>query len=197
MRLGTKTMEILRSQVNGSLTGDEELVLAGAIALPITRSLVEDHYDRLFGRFSAGFLNDAKSLSIKLPEGITQGASAWMSLKSDSVLSGLWKMAEVSGTGLRINLRAIPIYQETIELCEIFDINPYESPSEGAILIGSHRPGETVESLHREGIPCAIIGRADKSNDRLLYSGDICRYLERPRQYLPAIHPDRKEICPN
>jgi hydrogenase expression/formation protein HypE len=35
-------------------------------------------------------------------------------------------MAEASGVGLEIDLKKIPVRQETIEICEFFGINPYE-----------------------------------------------------------------------
>ena len=42
-------------------------------------------------------------------------------------LSALWKMAEASQVGLEMDFSKVPIRQETIEICEIFDINPYIS----------------------------------------------------------------------
>ena len=46
-------------------------------------------------------------------------------------LSALWKMAEASQVGLEMDFSKVPIRQETIEICEIFDINPYKLNSEG------------------------------------------------------------------
>ena len=47
----------------------------------------------------------------------------------------------------------------------------------------------------RRGIHAAVIGYADNGNDRLLHSGEITRYLERPRLHLTEIIPgkDRKD----
>lgn len=53
------------------------------------------------------------------------------------ILSGLWKMAEASGVGLDVDLRRIPIRQETIEVCERLDVDPYKLESEGTVLLGT------------------------------------------------------------
>ena len=56
------------------------------------------------------------------------GASARYLMGEGGFLSALWKMAEASGAGLSADLRSVPIRQETIEICEIFDVNPYKTP---------------------------------------------------------------------
>ncbi len=52
-------------------------------------------------------------------------------------LSALWKMAEASEVGLEADFRKVPIRQETIEVCEIFALNPYKLQADGAVLIES------------------------------------------------------------
>ena len=98
------------------------------------------------------------------------------------ILSALWKMAEASQVGLQADLRKIPIRQETIEVCERFDLNPYYLMSEGALLIGIPSGENLVQEYRRMGLPAAVIGRTSSGNDRLLYSGGNVRYLDRPAQ---------------
>ena len=38
-------------------------------------------------------------------------------------------MAEASQVGLEMDFTKVPIRQETIEICEIFDVNPYKLQS--------------------------------------------------------------------
>ena len=38
------------------------------------------------------------------------------------IFGALWEMAEASGVGLEIDLKKIPIRQETVEVCEFFYI---------------------------------------------------------------------------
>lgn len=110
------------------------------------------------------------------------GAKALYPLNSGGILAGLWKMAEVSDVGLHVDLRKIPVRQETIEICESFDLNPYKLFSGGSLLIGTGKGEVMVRFFQEKGIPSAVLGSADKGNDRLLYSKGITRYLERPSQ---------------
>lgn len=110
------------------------------------------------------------------------GADALYILGTGGVLAGLWKMAEAGETGIQADLRKIPVRQETIEICERFDLNPYRLFSEGALLIGTQNGAELELFCRQKGIPAAVIGKAVKGNDRLLYSGENCRYLERPAE---------------
>ena len=97
-------------------------------------------------------------------------------------LSALWKMAEASEVGLEADFRKVPIRQETIEVCEIFDLNPYKLHADGAVLIGIRGGEALVQRLRNEGFMAEIIGQTNNGNDRLLYSGGSARYLERPAE---------------
>lgn len=110
------------------------------------------------------------------------GAKALYPLNSGGILAGIWKMAEVSDVGLHVDLRKIPVRQETIEICERFDLNPYRLFSGGSLLIGTRKGEAMVRFFQEKGTPSAIVGSVDKGNDRLLYSKGITRYLERPAQ---------------
>lgn len=46
-------------------------------------------------------------------------------LEEDEVFPALWKLAEGLDAGLDVELGKIPILQFVIELCELFDVNPY------------------------------------------------------------------------
>ena len=71
------------------------------------------------------------------------GASALYDMGEGGFLSALWKMAEASEVGLEADFRKVPVRQETIEVCEIFDLNPYKLQAEGSVLIGI-RGGEAL-----------------------------------------------------
>ena len=94
-----------------------------------------------------------------------------------------------------VELRRIPIRQETIEVCERLDVDPYKLEAKGSVLIGTAQGDALVRELEAHGIHAAVIGYADSGNDRLLHSGEITRYLERPRLHLTEIIPgkDRKD----
>ena len=108
------------------------------------------------------------------------GATALYVMGEGGFLSALWKMAEASQVGLEMDFTKVPIRQETIEICEIFDINPYKLNARGAILIGIPAGEALVQELHRQGMMVAVIGQTNDGNDRMLYYNGNGRYLERP-----------------
>lgn len=192
MKLGQAAMEALQAEVTGCLKPGDELVAAGAAALEGTVEIAEKKMEELQKYFSKGFLKDCISLRENYGTGEETeensawkmaeraGASALLALGEGGFLSTLWKMAEASQVGLEADLRKVPIRQETIEVCEIFDVNPYKLLSGGAVLIGIRGGEALVQELRRAGFMAEIIGQANAGNDRLLYSGGNARYLERP-----------------
>ena len=51
---------------------------------------------------------------------VTSGVSAMHDVTEGGIFGALWEMAEASGVGLEIDLKKIPIRQETVEVCEFF-----------------------------------------------------------------------------
>ena len=117
---------------------------------------------------------------INEPAAEEAGASALYAMGEGGFLSALWKMAEASEVGLEVDFRKVLIRQETIEVCEIFDLNPYKLQAEGSVLIGIRGGEALVQKLRNAGFMAEIIGQTNSGNDRLLYSGGSARYLERP-----------------
>ena len=169
-------MEALQAEISGLLTPGNELVVAGAIALYGTAQIAREKHEILREHFSEGFLREAEN-EINVKEA---GATAFYAMGEGGFLSALWKMAEVSQVGLEMDFSKVPIRQETIEICEIFDINPYKLNSEGAVLIGIPAGEALVQELRRMGMMAAVIGQTNAGNDRMLYYNGNGRYLERP-----------------
>ena len=192
MKLGKKALEALQAEIDGILKPGDELIVAGAVAAEGTAWLTENRHEKLREFFAERFLEDARRLPEIYGTGRLEennkvwkmaekaGASARYLMGEGGFLAALWKMAEASGAGLEVDLRTVPIRQETIEICEIFDVNPYKLLSGGSILLGISGGDAFVQELRREGIMAAVIGQTNSGNDRLLYSGGNARYLERP-----------------
>ena len=175
MRLGQAAMEALRAEITGCLKPGDELVVACPVALKGTSVIAKNKKDKLAERFSAGFIQNCISLQ-------EADASALYAMGEGGFLSALWKMAEASEVGLEADFRKVPIRQETIEVCEIFDLNPYKLQADGAVLIGLRGGEALVQRLRNEGFMAEVIGQTNSGNDRLLYSGGSARYLERPAE---------------
>ena len=137
--------------------------------------------------FPADFVDTAigfdRYLSV-VPEAAvaTQSSVAAMHDVTEGGLFGaLWEMAEASGVGLEIDLKKIPIRQETVEICEYFDVNPYGLISSGMMLMASADGNALVLALQEAGIPATVIGKATEGNDRVIIRDEERRFLEPPK----------------
>ena len=106
------------------------------------------------------------------------GVSAMHDITEGGVFGALWEMGAASDVGITADLMKIPIKQETIEVCEVFDINPYTLISSGSMLIGTPHGNILVDELEANGIHAVVIGRATEGNDRIVINGDEKRFLE-------------------
>ena len=79
-------------------------------------------------------------------------------------------------------MRKIPILLETVELCELCEVNHYPLASGGCLILAADHGQTLVEQLAGEKIPAAVIGQFTDSHDRLIYNGDEKRYLDKPAQ---------------
>ncbi len=110
------------------------------------------------------------------------GARYMYACSDGGVFAGLWKLADRSGVGIEVDLKAIPIRQETVELCEYYDINPYKMGSDGSLLIATDGPEELIDRLTREEIHASVIGRITEGTDRVVIMNEDKRFLEEPTQ---------------
>ena len=109
------------------------------------------------------------------------GVSAMHDVTEGGIFGALWEMAEASGVGLCVDLKKIPIRQETIEICEFFNLNPYQLISSGSMLIGTDHGSQLVDALAKEGIHASVIGKAVEGNDRVIFNDGEKRFLEPPK----------------
>lgn len=164
-----------------------DIILTKWIGLGGTSLLAREKEADLLTRYSAPFIQQAKefekylSIVSEAAAAVKAGASALHNVSRGGVFSALWEMAQASGVGLDIDMKKIPVKQETIEICEFFDINPYKLQSKGALLIAAENGNEVVLNLRREGIEATVIGKATEGNDRILWCEDEKRFLEMPQ----------------
>ena len=157
------------------------------IGIEGTSILAKEKEKELLTRFPVSFVENAKRLDAclsVLPEAaaaVRSGVSAMHDVTEGGIFGALWEMAEASGTGLEIDLKKIPLRQETVEICEFFGINPYKLISSGSMLMAAADGNALVRELAKEGILATIIGKALEGNDRILWNGEEKRFLEPPK----------------
>ncbi len=170
----------------GAAPGDDILATKW-IALEGTSIIAKEKEEELLRRYPLDLVRAAQRfdeyLSV-LPEAavaVRSGVSAMHDVTEGGIFGALWEMAESSGVGLEIDLKKIPVKQETIEVCEMYGINPYELISSGCMLMASPDGNTLIRELGKAGIHAAVIGKATAGNDRVLFNEDEKRYLEPPK----------------
>lgn len=165
----------------------QDIIVTKWIGLEATAILAKEKEAELLKRFSPDFVRTAQGfdqyLSVVEDAGIAKayGVSAMHDITEGGVFGALWEMAEGSGVGLDADLKAIPIRQETVEVCEFFGLNPYQIMSSGSMMIAADDGAGLVRELGRAGIHASVVGKATAGKDRTLRNGEDIRYLDRPQ----------------
>lgn len=161
-----------------------DIVMTKWIGLEGTVILAKEKERDLLTRYPHSIVNTAQNfeqyLSL-LPEAATalkSGVYTMHDVRGGGVFGALYELAKRMGVGLSIDLKKIPVRQETIEICEFFDLNPYELLSGGSLLIVTENGDELVEELEKKDIFSAVIGKTMKGNDKVVLNEDEKRFLE-------------------
>lgn len=173
--------------VTSGASAGQDIVITKWIGLEGTSIIAKEKEPDLLNRFAPAFVDEAKSfdrfISI-VPEAavaVLSGVTAMHDITEGGVFGALWEVAQASGVGLEVDLKSIPVRQETIEICNFYDINPYELISSGSLLIVTRNGHDLVRALEKEKINAVVIGKTTDSNDKLIFNGDEKRYLDPPK----------------
>lgn len=165
----------------------QDLILTKWIGLEGTVMLAKTFREKLCMRYPAYLIDEAADFerfySIAGEAGIAgeNGAAAMHDLSQGGVFGALWELAEGVGLGLAVDLKKIPIRQETIEVCEVCGVNPYEMRSMGSLLISAPDGETVVRALEAAGIPAVVVGKLTDGQNRIVQNGEEIRYLDRPK----------------
>lgn len=164
-----------------------DILVTKWIGIEGTAILAKEKEEELLTKFSAPFVAKAKALDVYISVqseaavAVRSGVSAMHDVTEGGIFGALWEMAEASGVGLEIDMKKIPVRQETVEVCEFFGLNPYQLISSGCMLMAATDGNLLVRELMKAGIPATIIGKATAGNDRVLINEDERRFLEPPK----------------
>ena len=150
------TMPVLTVTCVGKRAGDhtrnirdirpgQDVVISKWIGLEGSVRIAREYKEDLLTRYPSAMIEEAAAferfLSV-IPEAATavkSGACGIHDVSQGGIFAALWELAHGADVGLEIDLRKLPVRQETIELCEFFDLNPYELLSGGCLsLRGIH-----------------------------------------------------------
>ncbi len=176
--------------------GDMDIVMTGFAGLNGSVFLACAKQEALSRRYPVSFLEEAKKqerLLWQIPEAAPAGKSDDCStysfsekgitgmylLSKGGVFAGLWDMGKLAGVGLKVYGKNIPIKQETIEICNFFDVNPYQMNSEGSALLLSENGYRLKKRLFERGLFSEVIGFTTEDNDRVVINGEEQRFLQK------------------
>ena len=176
------------SVLEAGVTPGQEIVMTKWIGISESARLAQEREEELLTRYPLFFIKSAQNLeqyySI-IPEAATaikSGVTAMHDVAGGGIFGALWELGERFGVGLQVDMKKIPIKQETVEVCEFFGYNPYELRSDGALLIVTSEGHALVEKLAQEGISAEVIGMIMEGNDKVIINDDEKRFLEPPRK---------------
>ena len=166
----------------------QDIVVTKWIGLEGTSIIASGKEKALRTRYSQDFVDRAKGfiqyISV-VEEAMAArdfGVSAMHDITEGGVFGALWEVAAAGGVGLTVELKKIPLKQETVEVCEFFDLNPYQLISSGSMLIACDNGHDLVDHLAKKGIHSAVVGKFTDTNDKIIiYDADETRYLEPPK----------------
>ncbi len=177
-----------KEDVSGrSVKPGQDVVVSKWLGLDGTVRIAREHRAELLTRYPARMIEEAAGFEqffSVIPEAATarkSGVCGIHDVSQGGIFGALWELANGAGVGLEIDLKKLPVRQETIEICEFFNLNPYELSSAGCLLMTAEDGNGLAAALEREGIPAVVVGKTTDGNDRVLYNEEERRFLEPPK----------------
>lgn len=181
---------------------DQDIIMAGyagdygAAKLAFAKQAeLERHFNPVFLSpvLDADYTGDAISAVPAAEAAAAAGVRTMYACGEGGVYAAVWEMAENAGLGARIQLKEVPLKQETVEICDYFNISPYQLMSVGAVLLTATHGQKVLAELAAAGIPAVIIGHLTDDNDRVVLNEEEVRFLE-PFRYESLNHAEQRNV---
>jgi len=89
------------------------------------------------------------------------GVNSMHDVTEGGIFGAIWELAEVSGLGIEVYEDNISIRNETLEICQLFSINPMRLISSGVMVmtIPQDMKNMLIEAFNKEGMDITEIGK--------------------------------------
>jgi hydrogenase expression/formation protein HypE len=155
----------------------DRIVITKGTAIATTGILARVFPETIEKNFGSEFLKEAQSYFrkfsvvndalIAVKVGVRdEGVSAMHDATEGGVLGGIYELAVASGCGAHIYRDKIPISETTEKICQLFEIDPYISLSEGTLIVAvkEGKVTELINLLAENGINSAEVGYLTESS---------------------------------
>ncbi len=174
------------------------IVMTGFIGLEGTARLATEYAEKVSQRFPIYFAREAAKLGGEEDKALHERAlklldehlkefgnsnadgAFYTEVRDGGILTALYELAKMSGLGFETDLRKIPILQETVEICELLEVNPYHLYSGECLVCIIPEGGALVTKLADEGINAVIIGHTTDKKAHILHNDGTESHLNRP-----------------
>ena len=162
-----------------------DIIVTAPIALKATAEQAREHREELCARYAPSYVRKALEIEKYAMARPETEAVASREITIGGVEAALWELAEETKTGLCVELRDIPIRQETVEVFNTLDADPYILESFGSWLLFVKDGASVLARLRVQGYnEAAVIGYTTKEKKRtMIYSG-VERFLLPPKRYI-------------
>lgn len=133
-----------------------------------TKALINEKRDILEKHFNFEYLENilSKIKDGKKPSLFIEDVFDKEEILKGGILTALWKILDRDNLGVRYDLSKIPILQGTIEIANLFDINPYRLLTKDSYIL-----------LSEKELPYYKIGETNNTRQRLRVDGDTEAFL--------------------
>lgn len=164
----------------------QDLIIAGYVGLCGAAVIAREKEAELLTRLSPQFVNRCINIfeNQSAPDRHCYeeaGATEYEPSGEGGIMNTLWTLFDEYRLGFEIQLRALPIRQETVEVCEVFDVNPYRLRSDGCVVLAAENGGDLVRRLREKEIYAAVIGKVKAGIKRRILNGETESFLDRPK----------------
>lgn len=162
----------------------QKIVMTKWAGVEGTAILAYEGADKLTAYYNSGLVEKAQKFSDYLSVvkesqiAMKYNIAAMHDVTEGGIFGALWELAEKCNKGIMTDINLIPMRQETIDICEFLDINPYKLIGSGSLLIVTDEAEELIEALQTEGIKGTVIGELTEGHHKQMVHGDIISSLQ-------------------
>ena len=158
-----------------------EIVMVGQAGLMGADIILKEKREELHTRFPDFYLDMAsvKEDAYSIADAARKIADSGMDIcymhdgSSGGVYGALWQIGVWMDKGFEVQHVDIPIRQETIEICEFFNINPYLLDATGCLFAVVEDGKMLVEYLAEQEMEAAVIGVVTEKKEKLIVVNEL------------------------